>query len=199
MGGLLPSHVGLSDGHRRRSQEWSWAVGSHALSHTSHSASLSRMHADLVGRNLIASALHESAEVVEMVVAALRTARVHGAAAVRTARAPSSEARAAARAFARVRAVQRVVSDLASRLALTEAHAALATLDAELEALRSAAARAIDELEPFRCASINQRELGSASRGDAGALALTGFLLALAGALYWRFLRARPPSKPKLN
>lgn len=199
MGGLLPAHVHFSEPHGRAASDWSWSVGSSALAHTSRAATLGQIQLDLSARNQIATALDASLDATDLAVRALAATKVTPRSRLDAQR-PDSAARRALDAVGRVRRVQRVVAQLTGALALAEAHAALAELDAELAKLRQAALEAIDAAQPHVCAGIDPSALGAAARDETGAWALALLLLAAAaGIIYGAFVRRPARAKPKLN
>lgn len=195
---MLPVHVSYSEAHARAASEWGWAVGSSALAHTSRGAGLGQMQLDVSARNQLAAAMHGALEELDAIVRALRETRL-SARSRHAARRPGSAAHRALVAVQRVRAVLRVVAELAGELALGEAHAALVELDAELARARAAAIEALDEAEPHACADVNARALGATPRGDEGAWALVALMMAGAAGLYAAFIRTPARAKPKLN
>ncbi|CAL5058308.1 unnamed protein product [Urochloa decumbens] len=73
--GLLPSHLVYSHAHETAVEDWTWSVGCHPLSITSHGWQLSEFQQDAIGRNYIITSVEESIQIVNSAIQRLITER----------------------------------------------------------------------------------------------------------------------------
>jgi len=72
LGGVLPPQLGYSPSRKVIQRDWLWAVGGHALSWTSGSASFSALTVDALHRSYVLEGLDASVSAVNQGIAALQ-------------------------------------------------------------------------------------------------------------------------------
>ncbi len=194
MGGLLPHHLSYSRATHCVTQEWLWSVGDSPLSHTSHGLHFGALHIDLVARNYLLSALEQSLNVSDGVIAALQSART-----MRENFPVVLNVSAAVQSLGQVWELWEAMLARMARLQWKEALQLLPHLEGNTTHLQAAVRGALTQMEAFKCAAAASRAQAMQSGTSwhsvlIGAAVLDGLAVA-AYAVYMK----RKKQKVKIN